>query len=143
MSHPLFIHSLFVSYPTGTPREEKLPYTAGPALTPEVLSRLTDHILSGRACSVQMEDETSENALEADFRDGWATVYLVRDTHHYYEIINSDAPDDETPLNITGNGPTPKKHATRDIPLVAEAIAHFAKTGQPLPGCRWEESIHG
>lgn len=142
MKNPLFIDSLFVAYPNGAPREEKIPYTAGPALTPEVLDRLSSQILSGRVRSVQMEDGTSENALEADFRDGWATVYIVRDASRYDELINSEAPDDEEPLDITGDGPTPKKHATQDMPLMAEIIGHFARTGEPLPRCRWEESIH-
>ena len=80
--------------------------------------------------------------LAADFREGWATIYIVKDTHHYYELLNRGSPDDETPLHITGDGPTPKKHATENIPLVAEAIVHFARTGQPLPACGWEESSH-
>lgn len=142
MSEPLYADSLFVGYGRDIPREERIPYTSGAALTPEVLSRLIRHILIGRAQSVQMDDATGENALEADFRDGWATVYIVRNGSRYYELVNPEAPDDETPLSITGNGPTPKKHATEDIPLLAEIIDHFAKTGEPLPKCLWEESIH-
>lgn len=142
MSEQLFIHSLFAAYQNGIPREEKIPYTAGPALTPEVLSRLVRDILAGRVTMVQLEDETGENSLEADFRDGWATVYIVRDTHHYCEFWNGEAPDDEEPLNITGDGPTPKKHATRNIPLIAEIIRCFAETGQPSEKALWERSVH-
>ena len=142
MKEAPFIHSLFVSYGKEVPREERIPYTVGEKLTSEVLSRLAEHIRSGWAQSVQLEDETMENSLAADFREGWATIYIVKDTHHYYELLNRGFLDDETPLHITGDGPTPKKHATENIPLVAEAIVHFARTGQPLPACGWEESSH-
>lgn len=142
MAEALFIHSLFVSYGKDVPREERIPYTVGEKLTPEVLSRLAEHIRSGRAQSVQLEDETRENSLAADFREGWATVYIVKETENYFEFVNSGCPHDETPLNITGDGPTPKKHATDDLSLMAEIIVHFARTGSPLPACGWEHTIH-
>lgn len=142
MIEKLFAYSLFVSYPKEIPSAGRIPYTAGAALTSEVLSRLARHIRAGQVRAVQLDDETRENSLAADFRDGWATVYIVREEDRYFEIVNGEAPDDEEPLNITGDGPTPKKHATKDIPLVAEIIVHFAKTGEPLPGCLWEETVH-
>ena len=142
MSEKRFAHSLFVSYRKDIPREEKIPYTAGGALTPEVLSRLVRQVLAGQVTSVQMDDESRENSLAADFREGWATVYIVRNCHDYYELVDPEAPDGEEPLNITGDGPTPRKYATDNIPLMAEVIACFARTGEPLPACTWEHTIH-
>ena len=49
MKEAPFIHSLFVSYGKEVPREERIPYTVGEKLTSEVLSRLAEHIRSGRA----------------------------------------------------------------------------------------------
>ena len=142
MAAPLFIHSLFVSYAKSLPSAQRIPYTTGAALTGEVLSRLARQITDGWVTMVQMEDETSENSLVADFRDGWATVYVVREVEHYFELLNSEDPDGDELLNITGDGPTPKRHATRDLSLMSDIIAHFARTGRPFPGCRWEESVH-
>ena len=78
MKEAPFIHSLFVSYGKKVPREERIPYTVGEKLTSEVLSRLAEHIRSGWAQSVQLEDETMENSLAADFREGWATICIGR-----------------------------------------------------------------
>ena len=142
MSEPLFADTLFVSYRKDAPREGRIPYTSGAALTAEVLGRLEEQILAGRVRSVQMNDDTGTSSLEADFRDDWATVYIVREETRYYELVNREAPEDETPLSITGDGPTPKKHATRDLPLMAAIIGGFARNGAPLPDCLWEESIH-
>lgn len=142
MNEPLFIHSMFVSYTRDTPSGERIPYTSGAALTPELLARLERQILSGQVRAVRLEDESGEDSMAADFREGWATVYLVKECHNYYELVNAESPDSDEPLDITGDGPTPKKHATRDIPLMAGIIAHFARTGEPLPACPWERTIH-
>ena len=56
----------------------------GEKLTSEVLSRLAEHIRSGWAQSVQLEDETMENSLAADFREGWATIYIVKDSMRFW-----------------------------------------------------------
>lgn len=83
-----------------------------------------------------------ENGLAADFQDGWATVYIVRECEHYFEFVNSRFPTSETPLTITGDGPTPKKHATEDMGLIAEILLHFAQTGEVYPDCAWEHTLH-
>lgn len=142
MKDTLFADTLFVAYHPDAPREGRIPYTAGAALTAEVLGRLERQLLAGQVRSIQMNDATGGSALEADFREGWATVYIVREEEHYYELVNREAPDDETPLSITGDGPTPTRHATRDIPLMAAIVGEFARTGSPLADCLWEESIH-
>jgi len=138
----LFADSLFVSYGKGAPPDGRIPYTQGAALTGEVIDRLTAQIQSGWVRSVQLGDETQETSLEADFRDGWATVYIVKDCEHYYEFVNGQFPTSETPLNITGDGPTPQKHATQDMGLTAEIVSRFARTGEVSPACMWEHTIH-
>lgn len=142
MDKHFFIHSMFVSYVNGTPSGERIPYVQGPALTQEVLDRLSAQILSGCVRSVQLDDESRENSLEADFRNGWATVYIVKDCENYFEFINRQCPDSETPLDITGNGPTPQKHATKDMPLMTQILSHFAETGEVFLSCAWEHSVH-
>lgn len=137
----LFANSLFVSYVKETPSNERIPYTQGAALTGEVIDRLTAQIQSGWVRSVQLEDETQETSLKADFRDGWATVYIVKDCEHYYEVVNGQWPTDETPLDITGDGPTPQKHATQDMGLMAEIISRFARTGEVSTACMWEHTV--
>ena len=141
MSEGRFIHSLFVSYTRETPPGERLPYLQGEALTPPLLLRLVSQIDAGQVRSLQMNSETGEDSLEADFRDGWGTVYIVRDAEHYYELLSPEEPESEEPLNLTGDGPTPKKHATRDLALMGEIAAEFWRTGEPLGRCQWEESI--
>ncbi len=89
-----------------------------------------------------MDNETREDSLVMDIREGWGTVYIVKDVEHYYELISPEEPESEEPLNLTGNGPTPKKHATRDLDLLREAAAEFWKTGEPWGGCQWEHTIH-
>ena len=74
MSSKFFADSLFVSYINGTPSDERIPYVRGDALTQEIMDRLTGQILSGCVRSVRLDDETQENSLAADFRDGWARV---------------------------------------------------------------------
>lgn len=142
MNKPYFIHSMFVSYPSGTPSQERIPYTCGEKLTEKTVERLTAQILSGRVSFVQLENETQESSLVADFRDGWSTVYIVEECENYYEFVNDRFPDCETPLNITGDGPTPQKHATQDMELMSNIVSHFAKTGEVYPGCTWEHTIH-
>lgn len=142
MNHQYFIHSLFASYPRDTPSSERIPYTCGDKLTQELVKRLTAQILSGQVRSVQLDDENRETSLVADFRDGWATVYIVKDCENYFELVNSQFPDCDTPLNITGDGPTPQKHATQDMQLMSSIIFHFVKTGEVYPDCMWEHTIH-
>lgn len=142
MNHQYFINSLFASYISGTPASERIPYTRGDKLTRELVERLTVQILSGQVSSIQLEDETQETSLVADFRDGWATVYIVKDCENYFEFVNSQFPTCETPLNITGDGPTPQKHATQDMQLMSSIISHFAETGEVYPDCMWEHTIH-
>lgn len=132
-----FVYSLFVSYVSGAEVQDRIPYTQGGALTPELIDRLTAQIQSGYVRSVQLDDESRENSLAADFRDGWATVYIVKDCETYYEFVNSQFPDCETLLNITGDGPTPQKHATEDMGLMAKIISCFAETGAVYPHCSW------
>lgn len=138
----LFVDSLFVSYHQQVPSKERIPYNHGDALTQEILHRLAGQIRSGGVRSVQLDDETRENGLAADFQDGWATVYIVRECEHYFEFVNSRFPTSETPLTITGDGPTPKKHATEDMGLIAEILLHFAQTGEVYPDCAWEHTLH-
>ena len=45
---PLYIHSLFVSYPKEVPSAQRIPYTAGAALDPDLLSRLARLTGEGR-----------------------------------------------------------------------------------------------
>lgn len=142
MDHSLFAYSLFVSYAGGTPSGGRIPYTQGEGLTREVIARLTEQILSGGVRSVQLDDRDRENSLTADFRDGWATVYIVKDCENYFEMVSDAFPDCETPLHITGDGPTPKKHATRDMALMAEIVSRFARTGEVYPDCAWEHTVH-
>lgn len=106
----------------------------------ELMDRLTSQILSGNVSSVQLDGETGETS--SGFRDGWSTVYIVKECEHDYEFVNDQFSTCETPLNITGDGPTPQKHATEDMALMAEIIAHFAKTGEPHPACAWEHTVH-
>ena len=138
----LYIHSLFASYVNCVPSGERIPYTRGDQLTRELVERLTAQILSGQVSSIQLEDESQETSLAADFRDGWATVYIVKDCEHYFELVNSQCPNCETPLNITGDGPTPQKHATQDMQLMTNIISYFAETGEVYPDCMWEHTIH-
>ena len=77
MSNKFFADSLFVSYIKGIPSNERIPYLQRESVTQEIVNRLTDQILSGIVCSVQLDDETKENSLVADFREGWSTVYIV------------------------------------------------------------------
>ena len=142
MNNKFFAYSLFVSYPGGTASEERIPYTCGDALTPEVIEHLTAQICSGRVRSVQLDDEGRENSLAADFRDGWATVYIVKEIEHYFEFVNHQFQAGETPLNITGDGPTPQKHATQDMELMSEIISRFAQTGEVSSACTWEHTVH-
>ena len=142
MSNKLFANSLFVSYINGIPSNERIPYVQGEALTQEITDRLTDQILSGIVRSIQLDDETQENSLVANFREGWSTVYIVKDCENYYEFVNDQFPTCETQLNITGDGPTPKKHASDDMRLMAEIILHFLQTGEVYPNCTWEHTIH-
>lgn len=79
MSNKFFANSLFVSYIKGIPSNERIPFLQGESLTQETVNRLTDQILSGIFCSVQLDDETKENSLVADFRKGWSTVYIVKE----------------------------------------------------------------
>ena len=142
MGNKFFAESLFVSYIKGIPSNERIPYLQGESLTQEIVNRLTDQILSGIVCSVQLDDETKENSLIADFREGWSTVYIVKECENYYEFVNDQFPTCETQLNITGDGPTPQKHATEDLQLMAEIIIHFMQTGMVYPDCTWEHTIH-
>lgn len=142
MMDKLFADSLFVSYMNGVPAAERIPYVQGQALTQEIIDRLTDQILSGLVRSVQLDDETRENSLAADFRDGWSTVYIVKDCEHYFEFVNDQFPTCETPLNLTGDGPTPKKHATEDMQLMVKIISHFVQTGEVYPACSWKHTVH-
>lgn len=142
MSEDRFVHSLFVSYKKEIPREKRIPYLQGEALTPPMALRLIGQIAAGEVTFVQMDDETGENSLVMDIREGWGTVYLVKDTEHYYELINPEDPESEEPLNLTGNGPTPKKHATQDLVLLCEIAGEFWKNGEPWRGCQWEHTIH-
>ena len=142
MSSKFFADSLFVSYINSTPSGERIPYVRGEALTQEIMDRLTGQILSGCVRSVQLDDETQENSLAADFRDGWSTVYIVKECENYYEFVNGQFSTCETKLNITGDGPTPKKHATEDMKLMSEIISHFAQTGEVYTACTWEHTIH-
>lgn len=142
MSNKFFADSLFVSYIKGMPSNERIPYLQGESLTQEIINRLTDQILSGIVCSVQLDDETKENSLVADFREGWSTVYIVKECENYYEFVNDQFPTCETQLNITGDGPTPQKHATEDLQLMAESMIHFMQTGMVYPDCTWEHTIH-
>ncbi len=142
MNETRFVHTLFVRYTKETPAGERLPYLQGEALTPPALLRLLGQIDAGQVTYVQMDSETGEDSLVMDIREGWGTVYLVKDTCHYYEIISPEEPESEEPLNLTGDGPTPKKHATRDLGLLGEIVAEFWKTGAPFGGCRWEHTIH-
>ena len=142
MSNKFFADSLFVSYINGTPSDERIPYVRGEALTQEIIDRLTGQILSGCVRSVRLDDETQENSLVADFRDGWSTVYIVKECENYYEFVNGQFSTCETKLNITGDGPTPKKHATEDMKLMSEIISHFAQTGEVYTACIWEHTIH-
>lgn len=142
MSNKLFANSLFVSYINGTPSDERIPYVQGGSLTQEIINRLMGQILSGSVRSVQLDDESRENSLVADFRDGWSTVYIVKECENYFEFVNDEFPTCEIELNITGDGPTPKKHATEDMRLIVEIISHFAQTGEIYPGCKWEHTIH-
>ena len=142
MSSKFFADSLFVSYINGTPSDERIPYVRGEALTQEIIDRLTGQILSGCVRSVQLDDETQENSLVADFRDGWSTVYIVKECENYFEFVNGQFSTCETKLNITGDGPTPKKHATEDMKLMSEIISHFAQTGEVYTACTWEHTIH-
>ena len=142
MSNKFFADSLFVSYINGTPSDERIPYVRGEALTQEIIDRLTGQILSGCVRSVQLDDETQENSLVADFRDGWSTVYIVKECENYFEFVNGQFSTCETKLNITGDGPTPKKHATEDMKLMSEIISHFAQTGEVYTACAWEHTIH-
>ena len=137
-----FLHSLFVRYTKETPAGERIPYLQDEALTPPVLLRLTGQIAAGQVTFIQMDNETREDSLVMDIRDGWGTVYLVKDVEQYYELINSQEPDSYSPLSITGNGPTPKRHATQDLDLLGEIAAEFWKTGKPWSGCQWEHTIH-
>ena len=142
MDNKLFADSLFVSYINGTPAQERIPYVQGEALTPQIITRLTEQMLSGSVRFIQLEDETQENSLVADLRDGWSTVYIVKETENYFEFVNDEFPTCETPLNITGNGPTPKKHATEDMQLMTKIVSCFAQTGAVFPGCSWEHTVH-
>lgn len=142
MGNKLFANSLFVSYINGISSDKRIPYVRGEALTQEIINRMTDQMLSGIVSSIQLDDETQENSLVADFREGWSTVYIVKKCKNYYEFVNDDFPTCETQLNITGDGPTPKKHATEDIRLMTEIILHFLQTGEVYPNCTWEHTIH-
>ena len=142
MSNKFFANSLFVSYINGVPSDERIPYVRGDALTQEIIDRLTGQILSGCVRSVQLDDETQENSLVAGFRDGWSTVYIVKECENYYEFVNDQFSTCETQLNITGDGPTPQKHATEDMRLMSEIISHFAQTGEIYTACSWEHTIH-
>ena len=142
MSNKLFANSLFVSYINGIPSNERIPYVQGEALSQEITDRLTDQILSGIVRSIQLDDEMQENSLVANFREGWSTVYIVKDCENYYEFVNDQFPTCETQLNITGDGPTPKKHASDDMRLMAEIILHFLQTGEVYPNCTWEHTVH-
>ena len=124
-----FLHSLFVRYTKETPAGERIPYLQDEALTPPVLLRLTGQIAAGQVTFIQMDNETREDSL-------------VKDVEQYYELINSQEPDSQEPLSITGNGPTPKRHATQDLDLLGEIAAEFWKTGKPWSGCQWEHTIH-
>ena len=142
MSKDRFVFSVFARYTRETPAGERLPYLQGDALTPPVLERLASQIAAGQVTFAQMDNETREDSLVMDIREGWGTVYIVKDVEHYYELISPEEPESEEPLNLTGNGPTPKKHATRDLDLLREAAAEFWKTGEPRGGCQWEHTIH-
>ena len=141
MNTQLFANSLFVSYDNGIPSSERIPYIQGTALTQEIINRLSSQILSGCVCSVQLDDVTRENSLVADFRDGWATIYIVKETENYYEFLNEQYIDCEVLLNITGDGPTAQKHATKDMVLMTKIISHFAKDGEVYSSCSWEHTI--
>lgn len=140
MEKQFFADSLFVAYVNGVPSNERIPYVRGEALTQETVHRLMGQILSGSVRSVQLDDEPRENSLVADFRDGWSTVYIVKNCEDYFEFVNDGCPTCETPLNITGDGPTPQKHATEDVGLMAEIISHFLQTGEIYPNCAWEHT---
>ena len=142
MGNKLFANSMFVSYINGIPSDKRIPYVRGEALTQEVINRLTDQILSGIVRSIQLDDETQENSLVANFREGWSTVYIVKECENYYEFVNDQFPTCETQLNITGDGPTPKKHASDDMRLMTELILHFLQTGEVYPNCTWEHTVH-
>ena len=142
MGNKLFAKSLFVSYINGIPSNERIPYVREEAFTQEIINRLTDQILSGIVRSIQLDDETQENSLVADFREGWSTVYIVKECENYYEFVNDQFPTCETQLNITGDAPTPKKHATEDVRLMIEIILSFLQTGMVYPNCTWEHTIH-
>lgn len=142
MSNKFFANSLFVSYINGIPSNERIPYVRGEALTQEIIDRLIGQILSGRVRSVQLDDETQENSLVANFRDGWSTVYIVKECENYFEFVNDQFPTCKMQLNITGDGPTSQKHATQDMRLMSEIISHFVLTGEIYTACTWEHTIH-
>jgi len=142
MGEALFANSMFVSYVKGTSPDVRIPYTQGTALTQEVINRLISQIHLGCVSSVQLDDETQETSLTADFRNGWSTVYIVKECENYFEFVNHQFPTSEIKLNITGDGPTPQKHATEDMELMSNIISYFAKTGDVYPACTWEHTIH-
>lgn len=142
MGKKLFADSLFVSYINGTPSSERIPYVSETALTQEILEQLLSQISSGCVRMVQLDDATGENSLVADFRNGWATVYIVKEAENYYELLNEQYADDETLLDITGNGPTAKKHATEEMALMEKIISRFAMNGELDPSCSWEHTVH-
>lgn len=142
MDKQLFAYSLFVSYVNGAPSSDRIPYVEGDALTQDILERLLSQIPSGLFRTVQFDDETGENSMVADFRNGWATVYIVKDIENYYELLNEQYSDGDTLLTITGDGPTPKKHATEDMELMANIISDFAVNGEIYPSCSWEHTVN-
>lgn len=141
MSEERFVFSVFARYTRETPAGERIPYSQGDALTPQVLERLASQIADGQVTFLQMDSETKEDSLVMDLRDGWGTVYLVKNEEHYYELISPEAPESEEPLHLTGNGPTHKKHATQDLDLLRKVAAAFWKTGEPWDGCGWEHTL--
>ena len=141
MDKQLFANSLFVSYINGTPSSERIPYVQGNALTQEILEHLLSQVSSGCVRMVQLDDVTQENSLVANFRNGWATVYIVKEAEDYYELLNEQYADCENLLDITGDGPTAQKHATEDMDLMVKIISDFAMDGELYPSCSWEQTV--
>lgn len=141
MDKQLFADSLFVSHVDGTPSSECIPYVEGTALTQEILKRLLSQVLSGCVRVVQLADITQENSSAANFLNGWATVYIVKEAENYYELLHEQYADGKTLLDITGDGPTAQKHATEDMTLMAKIISDFAMDGELYSSCLWEHTM--
>lgn len=122
---------------------------ANEAITQAVLEQLLKQVRAGSVSSFLLSlDEYGEDDgdfLSGDIQQGWAALAFNTwdeegESHMYLPINGKYDGTGLAPVEIGGQSPVYKRHALDDLPLAAECVLHFAKTGELYPELQWEEA---